>query len=97
MDRVIFLPVAVADYQSGFNWYRVRSEKAAVGFEAALAAGLQRIVDNPEAYALVDKRHRRCLLRRYPFGLIYRILRNEILVVAVAHSRRSSSFWKRRD
>src|SRR5437867_13124968 len=79
MDRVVFLPGALTDYQGSFDWYRARSEKAAVGFEAAVAAGLQRVVENPEGYALVDERHRRCLLRRYPFGIIFRILRDEIL------------------
>jgi toxin ParE1/3/4 len=96
MVNVSFLPDADADYQAAVAWYRARNTQAAARFEAAVADGVQRIADRPELYALVDDRHRRCLLRRYPYSLIYRIQPTGVLVVAVAHSRRSASYWQGR-
>jgi plasmid stabilization system protein ParE len=96
MADVTFLPAAEADYQAAVAWYRARSPQAAAGFEAAVADGVQRIADNPELYGLVDDRHRRCLLRRYPYSLVYRVESAGVLVVAVAHSARSSSYWQSR-
>ncbi len=66
MLNVSFLPAADADYQAALAWYRARNPRAAERFESAVAEGVQRIADRPELYALVDDRHRRCLLRRYP-------------------------------
>jgi plasmid stabilization system protein ParE len=93
---VSFLPAAQADYDEAFAWYLERSARAASGFKAAVADGVQQIGDNPETYALIDKRHRRCLLRRYPFSLVYRIETTGVVVVAVAHSRRRSWYWRGR-
>ena len=39
---------------------------------------------------------RRMLLRRFPFSLIYAIESNDVVVVAVAHQRRSPNYWKGR-
>jgi toxin ParE1/3/4 len=94
--EIHFLPAAQADFEAALAWYRERSAKAADGFEEAVANGVQRITDQPEIYALLDNRHRRCLLKRYPYSLIYRIEPAGVLVVAVAHSSRSSRYWRSR-
>jgi plasmid stabilization system protein ParE len=96
MADVAFLPAAEVDYQAALAWYQGRSAQAATGFERAVAEAVQRIADNPVLYGLVDDRHRQCLLRRYPYSLIYRVEPSGVLVVAVAHSRRSSSYWQGR-
>ena len=96
MAKVNFLPAAEADYHAALAWYRALTPQAAAGFDAAVADGVQRIGDRPELYGLVDNRHRKCLLRRYSYSLVYRIELTEVLVVAVAHSRRSSSYWRGR-
>ena len=96
MDKIVFTPGAIEDYHAATAWYFARSEKVAYKFDAALAAALERILATPELYALVDPHHRRGLLRRFPYSIIYRVRQDDILVLAVAHSRRSSSFWKKR-
>src|SRR5439155_4921321 len=52
---VSFLPAAQVDYDEALAWYLKRSARAATGFEAAVAHGVQRIADDPETYALIDK------------------------------------------
>ena len=59
MGDVSFLPAAQVDYDEALAWYLKRSARAAAGFEAAVAHGVQRVADDPETYALIDKRHRR--------------------------------------
>lgn len=94
MSAVSFLPAAESDYQLAFAWYSGRSSRAATRFVMAVNESVDRIAAGPEMYALIDDRHRRCLLRRFPYSLIFRCESTGILVVAVAHSRRSSAFWK---
>jgi toxin ParE1/3/4 len=96
MADVAFLPAAESDYQAALAWYRSRTEQAADNFEAAVDQAVQQIADNPELYGLVDDRHRRCLLRKYPYSLVYRVEPSGVVVIAVAHSRRSSAFWQGR-
>jgi plasmid stabilization system protein ParE len=96
MANVSFLPAAEADYREALHWYEVRSAQAAAGFEAAMQIAVQRVAHAPESWPLCDNRHRFYILKRYPYSLIYRIEPETVLIVAVAHARRSPSFWKRR-
>jgi len=96
MANVRFLPAADQDYRDALAWYQARSARAAAGFEAAVEVALQRIADNPELWPSCDEQHRFYVLRRYPYSIIYRHDGGEIVVVAVAHSRRSPSYWQGR-
>ena len=96
MANVLFLPAAEADYQAALTWYLALNPRVANRFEDTLAKALQGIADNPDLYGLIDDRHRQCILRQFPYSLIYRMEKGDVLVVAVAHSRRSSSYWQGR-
>jgi toxin ParE1/3/4 len=62
-------------------------------FEAAL----QRVRENPQAYAIEDEPDvRYCPLHRFPFTLIYVELDDRIWIAAVAHQSRRPRYWARR-
>jgi plasmid stabilization system protein ParE len=96
MADLSFLPAAVADYQDALDWYQSRSAQAAAGFEAAVEVALRQIADAPERWTRCDDRHRFYILRRYPYSIVYRLETENVLVVAVAHARRSETFWRER-
>lgn len=96
MANISFLPAADRDYLEALAWFQARSAQAAAGFEAAMGVALQRIADFPEMSPLCDARHRFYVLRRYPYSVIYRIESGDVLVVAVAHARRSPTYWQGR-
>jgi hypothetical protein len=54
---------------------------------------LQLIAIDLDLWPLCDDRHRFYILRRYPYSIIYRIENGNVLIVAVAHSRRSATYW----
>jgi hypothetical protein len=54
------------------------------------------IAGAPHRWPLVDLRHHRFVLDRFPFSIFYRFNETEILVVAVAHHRRRPAYWSRR-
>ena len=93
MANVTFLPAAYSDYQQALAWYQARSLQAAANFETAVEVALRRIGAAPEQWARCDDRHRFYILRRYPYSIIYRVQADDVLVVAVAHARRSISYW----
>jgi plasmid stabilization system protein ParE len=51
------------------------------------------IASYPEAAAIVRGHTRRRLLRRFPYGVLYRVDPQEIVVVAVMHLRRKPGYW----
>jgi len=68
-----------------------------VQFAAAVDAALTKVVANPLQYASPDGVHRECPLKKFPFRIVYRVLENRVLVVAIAHAKRRPGFWRSRE
>lgn len=63
---------------------------------SALDRAIERIGENPERWPVYLHGTRRVLLRHFPFGIIYRVDSERILVVAIAHQRRRPGYWQQR-
>ncbi len=97
MGEVLLTKGAEEDYAESLRWYADRSKRAAEGFEAEFAKALEAIAANPDRYPLCDNRHRFYLLKGYPFQIIYRKpSKEQLLIVAVAHSSRRPGYWSDR-
>lgn len=97
MAEVNFLPGASSDYDDAFDWYFSRSESAAEGFEEAVEQAITEIVKAPDRWPSCDNQHRQHLLRRYPYSLVYRLVGDTVLIVAVAHARRQFGYWRQQE
>jgi plasmid stabilization system protein ParE len=93
MSPVDFVPEARLDFHESFDWYSERSKIAASRFSNAVDAALDRIAAKPDQFAAIDSGHRECLVKRFPFRIVYRIEPHRILVVAVAHAKRRPRYW----
>jgi len=91
--KVRFLTLAQQEVDEAVAWFGERAEGKGVDF----LDELDRIVRIVKAYPLappqVDLEIRWHLFARFPYSLIYGIDRNTIVVIAVAHSRRSPHYW----
>ena len=65
-------------------------------FAREVYATIARIIQFPNAWSSMSKNTRRCMMHRFPFGLIYRIKSRNIQIIAVADLRRSPGYWKER-
>ncbi|TMA90118.1 MAG: hypothetical protein E6J77_07075 [Deltaproteobacteria bacterium] len=54
------------------------------------------LAKNPELGHRFSRRLRRFLVRRFPYGLLYRVESDQIFIVAVAHLRRRPGYWRGR-
>ncbi len=96
MKPADFLPGARADFDSSFDWYASQSKTAAERFSIAVDSALSRIARDPEQFVRIDARHRECLVKRFPFRIIFRMEASRIVVVAIAHAKRRPGYWKGR-
>ncbi|MEA3275169.1 MAG: type II toxin-antitoxin system RelE/ParE family toxin [Pseudomonadota bacterium] len=55
-----------------------------------------RIAAFPEAWPRFSRRARRCIVRRFPYGVLYQIRADCVLVVALMHMKRSPQTWQQR-
>ena len=56
-------------------------------------AAIERIRFIPKAWTKIGKRTRRCLIKDFPYALLYAIETDEILITAVAHLHRDPEHY----
>ncbi|HUF41215.1 MAG TPA: type II toxin-antitoxin system RelE/ParE family toxin [Verrucomicrobiae bacterium] len=91
-----FHPEALQEYREAVLYYRDRNPALALRFTEAVEEAIRRILDAPTRWRLLDEDIRRCLTRVFPYGVLYTIEHDFILIVAVMHCSREPGYWKRR-
>jgi plasmid stabilization system protein ParE len=87
------LPQARTELLDEIRYYGSAQEGLGVRFESAVADVVRRAVANPEHGALRSKNTRRMLVKGFSFTVIYRANDNEVLIGAIADSRRKPEYW----
>ena len=59
-------------------------------------AAVSRIEALPEGWQRLSRNTRRCRMKRFPYGLIYRLSGETALIIAVAHLHREPDYWRNR-
>jgi hypothetical protein len=91
-----FLPPARAELMEAISYYNIESEGLGYEFAAEVKRTLERIIQYPDAWFMLSKRTRRCRTNRFPYGVIYQIKKETLLIVAVMHLSRKPETWKSR-
>ena len=92
--NVEFLDVAEAELFEAIVYYNQQSEGLGYEFAAEIRRTINRIVQYPEAWSPLSERTRRCRTNRFPYGIIYQIRPETILIIAVMHLRQDPRKWK---
>lgn len=91
-----FLLPARDELEQAIDFYNQRRRGLGYEFAQEVESAISRILAFPRAWPVVSPRARRCRTRRFPYGVIYQIREDEILVVAVMHLKRRPFYWKDR-
>lgn len=97
MKRVVFHPDAEAEMVAAAKFYEARSAGLGADFIAEVERATRALVGYSRVGHRFSRRLRRILLRRFPYGLLYRVEPDQIFVVAVAHVRRRPGYWRGRE
>lgn len=92
--KVRFLTPASIELTDAIGYYE--DQRPGLGYEllSEVEAAIDKIVQFPNAWTLLSKRTRRILLKRFPFGILYQVQEDEIIVAAVMDLRRNPTNWK---
>ena len=94
--RVDLLDPAKAELLEATDYYNLQSEGLGYEFAAEVGRTIGRIIQHPDAWTPLSPRTRRCRTNRFPYGLIYQVRTEIILIIAVQHLRRHPDSWKDR-
>ena len=96
MKSIRFHPQAEAEMIDAAAWYEARQSDLGRRFLTSVQDALNRIELNPEVYTTVESDVRRCLTKTFPFGILFRIRPDMIVIMAVMHLHRDPGYWKNR-
>ncbi len=92
---LILTPAAEADLAAAKAWYERQQRGLGEDFLKCVEEALDRIRLLPEAYRQVAPGVRRVIVRRFPYGVYYRVDLSQIAVLAFYHSKRDPRGWHR--
>jgi len=85
---------AEADLNEAAIWYQQQQGGLGNEFLDEVVSLLQSIQQHPLAYPVIHRETRRALMRRFPFGVFYRVENEYIVVVAIIHASRHPRRWQ---
>ena len=94
--QVLVRPAAAADIDDAFLWYEQQRAGLGADFLRTVDDALAAIQSNPQLHAVIHRNTRRALLRRFPYGIYYRVYPDSIVIVACMHGRRDPKRWQSR-
>ena len=91
-----FHPAALTEYSEAVQFYAETEIKIAQDFINAVEDAIFRIIESPKRYPVTNEDIRRCLIRKFPYAILYSIEDEYILIVAVMHCSRKPKYWQER-
>ena len=99
MPRVRFHSAARAEAEAAARWYEEREPGLGADFVTEVERVVDEILQTPATWPRCpeDSRARRLVLSRFPFSVVYVITpQRDVVVAAVAHTRRRPGYWTER-
>jgi hypothetical protein len=91
-----FHPEADEEFVAAVAHYEECESGLGIDFLRQVYATIQNAVDYPLMWPEIEDEVRRCLVHRFPFGVLYSVEPHGIFVLAVMHLHRDPDYWKQR-
>ncbi len=88
-------PETEKELKHEFEYYEQQQSDLGREFLLEVFAGIDRIERSPQAWRKIAPKRQRHLIHRFPFGLIYTIKNDRIVIIAVANLQRRKNYWKK--
>lgn len=93
MTSIVFLTPAEEEMLEASQYYERQAPGLGFGFLAEVQRVVHSVVENPQVGTVVRQPIRRRLILGFPFGILYRVDANEIVIIAVMHLSRHPGYW----
>jgi hypothetical protein len=94
--RILVLSCAEDEFAEAVDYYNEQRPGLGFEFAAEVQRTFERIRHYTEAWPVFSSRTRRSLTDRFPFGVLYQLRSDCILVGAIMHLKRDPMRWKQR-
>lgn len=91
-----FHPAAKSEFLDAVEYYEGCEEGLGYDFSAEIYSAIQTILRYPKAWPILTDDVHRFLTNRFPFGVLYVMEEDHILIIAIMHLHRSPGYWSER-
>lgn len=91
-----FHPDADAEFDKVVDYYEKCQLGLGIAFAEEVYATIARIIEYPRAWMSMSKQTRRCLVNRFPYGVIFQVKSDMLRIIAVADLHRRPGYWRDR-
>jgi len=91
-----FHPEALAEFEHATRYYETRQRGLGYRFASTVFNAIDDIIVVPEQWPFLEPPVRRRLTRIFPYAILYTVMDNHILIIAVMHCHQHPGYWKRR-
>ena len=92
--KYYFHPEAENELNASATYYENLQKGLGLKFVNEIYKTIQRIINFPTAWSQIDKDIRRCLVNRFPYGIIYYQKEDKIIILAIMHLQKKPRYWK---
>jgi len=94
--KFYFHPQANTELDETVQYYENCQIGLGLEFAGEIYAAIQRIIEYPDAWSVLSENSRRCLVNRFPYGVIFQIKSDALRIIAVANLHRKPGYWQKR-
>jgi toxin ParE1/3/4 len=91
-----FDPEAEKEFEQAVDYYNECQEDLGFEFASEVYKSIDHILGFPKAWAKLSKNTRRCITDRFPYGVIYLIEDDEIIIIAIMQLQQRPNYWHNR-
>ena len=91
--EVYFTEPASIELDDAFEYYEFQLPGLGMKFFNEVLETIELISQFPQLWTQNSEHTRKALLRKFPYNLIYTVLKNKIYIIAVAHQNRLPEYW----
>jgi toxin ParE1/3/4 len=92
----VFHPDAALEFEEAVRFYRARGRTLGDRFAVEVRATIRKILETPARWRVLEGDVRLCLVRIFPYSMLYTVERDYVLIIAIRHGKREPGYWRHR-
>lgn len=93
---ILVLSCAEQELAEAVDYYNDQCPGLGYQLAAEVQKTFERIRSFPEAWPSLSRRARRCVVHRFPYGVVYQVRDDCVLVAGIMHLKRDPRSWQDR-
>ena len=89
-------PEAREEFLAAIDYYNAAEHGLGMAFYTEVESAIALIESYPDLWTEIGGGIRRCLVRRFPFAILYSREAGHVFVYAIMHTKREPNYWRNR-